>query len=414
MPRPPRDRPLRTTLRSARRLGAPLLARRHLLPPAVDSLLERVRWSGPRSTVAAGEAPTGPGALVIAPANFAGQGWAWARAYEQATGSRAAAWAYRTDGVFRFPADWSPSMEGVARLSGATQRHRFEDVARVSAVVLEAGRPLFGGLFGFDPVREVRALRARGVRVALLWHGTDIRLPSEHARTHPLSPFGSTIPPAQAARLESTAHRNRSRAARAGVPQIVSTPDLLESVPGATWCPVVVDVDAWAVGAVPVLERARPVVVHLPSNEAVKGSDLVRAALRDLDREGLIELREATRLPADEVRSLYRHADVVLDQFRLGIYGVAACEAMAAGRVVLSDVDATVRRRVRAETGLELPVVQTSAAQVRERLVEVLADRRRYRERAADGAAFVRAVHDGRRSAAVLRALVGSAAAGDR
>lgn len=397
--------PLAVTGLARRALGAlatPLLARRHLLPDAVDRTLDRVRWVGPPPAgLGHAPAPSAPGGLLVGPANFAGQGLAWARAFERSTGLPGTCWAYRTDPVFGFSADWDPPV-AVYRASRAWQRAQLELVATsYRTVVIEAGRPLFGVLHGYDPVREARELVARGLRVAMLWHGTDIRLPSEHAATHALSPYGTTVPADRTARLESTARRNRARLERFGGPALVSTPDLLTSVPDARWCPVVVDVDAWR-SDVPVLERERPVVAHVPSNAAVKGTDLVRGTLDDLHRAGRIEYREAAGLTADRVRQLYREADVVLDQFRLGIYGVAACEAMAAGRVVLSHVDASVRERVRTLAGRELPVVETPAAELAARLEDVLTRRDHYRRVAAEGVAFVADVHDGRRSAAVL------------
>lgn len=405
----------RTLRRGLRAVAAPVLERRHLLPEPVERVIQHVRWAGrPPADLVPPPRPDGGRGLLVAPANFAGQGWQWARAYERWTGRPAACWMYRTDPVFAFPADWGPSV-AVNRAPRRWQRAQLDLVtACFDTVVIEAGRPLFGRLLGFDPVREAQVLRARGLRVALLWHGTDVRLPSEHAATHPLSPYAGALDAGHVGRLEATARRNRRRLARFDGPTLVSTPDLLADVPEADWCPVVVDVGAWA-SDVPLLERERPVVVHVPSSVALKGTDLVRDVLLDLDRQGVVEYREAAGLPSAEVRDLYRSADVVLDQFRLGIYGVAACEAMAAGRLVLSHVDASVRATVRARTGLDLPVVETPADEVRARLLDVVARREHHRALAARGPAFVAEVHDGRRSAAVLARLSGAAPeAGDR
>ncbi|NCT91325.1 glycosyltransferase family 4 protein [Cellulomonas sp. APG4] len=395
-------------------LGAvvgPALDRRHLLPEPLDRAVDAVRWAGPvrhgLEDRALPSATRGDGALLVAPANFAGQGWEWARAYERATGRPAAAWMITADPVFAYQADHSTGLE-VQRASRAWQRRQLERVlSTFDAVVLEAGRPLFGSLFGFDARREADALRSAGLDVAVLWHGTDIRLPSEHAATHPLSPYGTAPLLRRSRRLESVARRNRRRMRGFAGTVLVSTPDLLAAVPGSQWCPVVVDTESWASTA-PVLERVRPVVVHVPSNPLLKGTDLVRPHLQRLHDAGVVEYREAAGLTSAEVRQLYREADVVLDQFRLGIYGVAACEAMAAGRVVLSSVDTSVRDEVHARTGHELPVVETPAAQLTDRLTELLADRDGARRRAAAGVGFVAAVHDGRRSAAELAALVGT------
>ncbi|GEL95168.1 glycosyltransferase family 4 protein [Cellulomonas composti] len=394
-----------------RAAGGAVTSRRHRLPAALDNAIERLKWARTPWTADPATLPpvvsrrTGrPARVLVAPANFAGQGHAWVEALERA-GVPAVSWAFTADDRFGFGADHVLRLADAHRASRAYQRRVFDLVAsNVEAVVIEAGRPLFGRLHGFDPVAEARALAERGVRVALLWHGTDVRVPSAHAATHPASPFSP--PTARTRALESVALRNRRRARGFTGPVLVSTPDLLPGWPGARWCPVVVDAARWACDDPP-LVRAVPVVVHAPSNGGLKGTDLVTAALEPLAAAAVVEYRVVSGVPSDEVRALYRDADVVLDQFRLGIYGVAACEAMAAGRLVVSNVDAQVRDAVRAAAGVDLPVLEASGADLAAVLRGVLDDRDRARALAGSGPALVAALHDGRRSAAVLADALG-------
>jgi hypothetical protein len=101
--------------------------------------------------------------------------------------------------------------------------------------------------------------------------------------------------------------------------------------------------------------------------------------------------------------ALIAGSDIVLDQFRIGVYGVADAEAMAAGRLVLSYASDSVRERVRAQRGLELPIVEVTPATLEATLRDVLARRDHYRAFAATGLPFARAVHDGTASAEALR-----------
>ena len=105
---------------------------------------------------------------------------------------------------------------------------------------------------------------------------------------------------------------------------------------------------------------------------------------------------------AEQMPEVYGTADIVLDQFALGIYGVAACEALAAGRIVVSHVGEFTRDAVRDRTGLRLPIIEARADRLDAVLRSVVAERERYRALAASGPEFVRTVHDGRRSAQVL------------
>ena len=138
-------------------------------------------------------------------------------------------------------------------------------------------------------------------------------------------------------------------------PVFVSTPDQLDYLPGATWLPVVVDTDRWRPGP-PVLDRPVPLVVHAPSTPWLKGTDQVLATLQPLADAGRIELRLVTGMPPAQAAELIRSADVVVDQVLLGLYGVLACEAMSAGRLVLGNVGERLRSRVPAD----LPVIEVT------------------------------------------------------
>lgn len=345
--------------------------------------------------------PTAPRRLFVGPANFAGQGMAWTRAVERTLPDvRGVCFALEITGGFSFPDDFHvPPL--VYRRNRRWQAEQFAYVKEFSHVLIEAGRPLFADLFRLDPFREARVLEAAGVRVAMISHGSDSRIPSRHAARFPWSPYRDRdwveVP-----RLEAQATRMVQRLRAFTGPVFVSTPDLLDDLPFGLWCPVVVDPEVWRSEA-PVLERDVPVVVHAPSNPRVKGSAAVDAALEPLHEKGLVEYRRIGRVPAEEMPALYADADIVLEQFRLGSYGVAACEAMAAGRVVVGNVTPTVRQRVKVRTGLDVPIVQAEPAEIGAVVERLVAERDEARAAARAGVEYVHRVHDGTYSAGVLR-----------
>lgn len=397
-----------------RRAWSQVTRSRHRLPPSLDGLVERLKWSFARAPANLRLAPAAAGPeprVLIAPTNFAGQGHAWAAALTRQGPGGAVNWAFLAGPGFGFKADYIQPIS-VNSASGRFQSAQFARVAdHCQAVVIESGWPLFGRLFGYSAAREALALETVGLAVAALWHGSDIRLPSEHRAAHPLSPYALPELRSRAAELESTALRHRRSMLHLGLPQLVSTPDLLDQVKDAAWCPVVVNPDVFAAGraegAAPILAGGRPKVVHIPSDPLVKGTDLVDPVLRRLADAGRIEYIRAEGLTAAEVLALYARADVVADQFRMGIYGVAAAEAMALGRLVVSDVDQSVRASVAERTGLVLPIEQTPAQDLAERLEQMIRDPVPFRALAARGPAFAAAVHSGARSAAALTAALG-------
>lgn len=348
-------------------------------------------------------APTGGAAtrVFIGPANSAGQGYRWARALEAAApGTTVTSMAFqREQNPFAYPIDQAvPS--GYAAHSPAWQRRQRDAVATYAAAILESAQPPFSRLAGTDAVAQARQLREAGVACALLFHGSDIRDPAAHLAAEPHSHFSADA--AFRAQMASVTARSRAVIAEAGLPVFVSTPDLLGEVPGARWLPVVIDVDAWATDTPPLAHDGPPRVVHVPSSSFVKGTELVDGALQAMHDAGEIVYRRVGGIPHADMPAVYRDADIVIDQFRVGNYGVAACEALAAGRIAVSHVSAAVRERTRELTGSDLPVVEATPENLREVLTGILSDRSAAQRAASAGPAFVRAWHDGTRSGVVL------------
>jgi hypothetical protein len=236
----------------------------------------------------------------------------------------------------------------------------------------------------------------------VLLHGSETRRPAPHAERYAWSPFGRSENATQTSRLVKATDTVHALLERWDGPVFVSTLDLLDDVPGATWLPVVVGPDLFR-PAPPPLQRERPVVVHAPSSPLLKGTGFVEPVLRRLDAEGVIDYRPLAVVPAAFVGDLLRDADVVVDQVVLGNPGVLAAQAMAAGRVVVAHLAEPVRERF----PLPVPVAEATPADLEDVLRAVCADRERYAAQAATGVAFARELHDGRRSAAVLAGLVG-------
>ena len=350
-------------------------------------------------------ARTTPVRLVIGHANYAEQAWHLARAAERLSGVEAIAVHLQgRNARFGFRSDLSVP-DAIYQHSAHWRRRFFADVSRhVTHAIIESGRPLFGRLHNFDVVRDVEALRSRGLQVAFHAHGSELRLPSRHRELDEWSPFhvtGDAALDAETARLEAGALRFREQLARAEVPLFVSTPELLLDAPSATWLPLVIDPGRWATDA-PVLQRDVLRVVHAPTNPHLKGTALIEPVLESLVEEGLIDYRRWEGVPSSDMPASVAEADVVLEQFRIGTYSAVAVESMAAGRLVIAHVHEQVRAVVRKSTGLELPIVEATPASLDAVLRDVALHRETYARIAASGPEFVATVHDGAMSSRAL------------
>lgn len=326
--------------------------------------------------------------VLIGPANFAGQATLWARALESrfpGVGARS----FATESAFGFPADALVAPR-VFQNSRTWQRAQAAAATGFTHLLVESMVPPFGRLAGRDLQRQLRLLGS-GPRVAFVLHGTDVR-----SARRPVEQL--TAGERQADRI---AARKRALLAGSEGPAFVTTPDLLDDVPQAVWLPVVIDVDSWARPDAHAASAAMR-VVHVPSSSAIKGTAAITPAAQALHDAGAIDYRPASGVSHADMVGILRTADVVLDQFVLGSYGVAACEAMAAGAVVVGHVSRPVRDRVLAATGHELPIVEATPDTL-SGVLRRLADDADARARiASDGLAFVCDVHDGRMSADII------------
>ncbi len=344
--------------------------------------------------------------VLIGPVNSAGQAAAWARALrERCPDTDAVSLAVARSGGFAHDADVLVP-HPVFAWSGHWQRSMRRTVeSDVSHVLVESARSPFAGGLRADLDRDLAWLRGRGIGAALIWHGSDIRDAQRHA-VDELSPYRDAEWSARA-ELAAQSARHRALAAHSGLPSLVSTPDLLDDVPSAVWLPVVVDMSRWA-STLPVLDHEGPLrVVHAPSNALVKGTALIEPILHRLQREGIIDYRRLESTDHASMPARIAEADVVLDQFRLGSYGVAAVEALAAGRIVVGRLHDVVRERVLAAVGVEVPIVSSAPRDLESTLRDLASDHEMARSIAERGPAFARAVHDGAMAATVVARVMG-------
>ncbi|HKG44498.1 MAG TPA: hypothetical protein VKB10_09695 [Gaiellaceae bacterium] len=119
-------------------------------------------------------------------------------------------------------------------------------------------------------------------------------------------------------------------------------------------------------------------IAHAPSRRAVKGTEAVLAAVEQLRRRGApVELDLIEGVTNREARLRYAAADVVIDQLRIGWYGMFAIESMALAKPVVVHVDEQAAAETEEAFGRELPLVRADEASLEDvlaRLVEVRAE----------------------------------------
>jgi hypothetical protein len=134
--------------------------------------------------------------------------------------------------------------------------------------------------------------------------------------------------------------------------------------------------------------RRVPLVVHAPSDDRIKGTRAILAALRRLREEGVrFEIELLKGVPNREVRRRLTDADVLIDQIHLPMHGKLAVEGMASGCAVATC------DRADLEPAPSRPLWHVSGPSLHDRLRTLLTDRALRVRLAHEGRAYAREHH---------------------
>lgn len=225
--------------------------------------------------------------------------------------------------------------------------------------------------------------RALGKHLVFHYHGCDVRNRAHMLATHARATCTECDPFCIPKRQERILREARQHAHA----EIVSTPDLLESVPTARQ----VHVAAWLPDYRPLPVRDTPrLVLHAPTNRLIKGTKYVEAAFAQLQPKFPgVEFRVVEKTAWPSLKDQMAECDVFVDQVFMGWYGMVSVEAMALARPTLAYVRPDFEPRAR-----DCPVVRTSLETLAGDLEALLRDAARRRALGEAGRAYVEREHE--------------------
>ena len=342
--------------------------------------------------------------ILLGATNSAGQANSWAMALRKAGRNAKSLQIVSNENGSWFSADLTINRSQWKPLEFRKQLFK-EVTTQHSGVLLESLRPIFAlnqpSLFtAQEGLNDLLDLKHAGLKVAVVFHGSDIRDQLHHAKMDEFSPYRNPIDPAKFEAIRFRADQTRLVARnlnRHRIKHFVTTPDLLHELPDATWLPAVIDIAKFET-TTEVKNSSGPLkVLFLPSNGWLKSEGLVTPVLDKLVKEGVIKLIANGPVSNAEIPALIESADVVIDRFD-GVVGVASIEAMAAKRLVIANVAPWIYSRAEVTP----PVIHATPNTLAEKLREIASENFNHKQITDAGFEYVNKWHDGKESATRL------------
>jgi glycosyltransferase involved in cell wall biosynthesis len=240
----------------------------------------------------------------------------------------------------------------------------------------------FGNTLFPWPFPDLPLLRALGKRIIFHFCGCDVRNRAGNLAKYAISGCHECV---------SLVCRGKHRPPLHDAAAVfVSTPDLLEDVPGAVLIPGPIDLTRWR----PVPPRGTPPtpeeplrILHAPTDREIKGTRYVLDAVERL-KSATLQVLEG--IPAAEVPAFVGQADIVVDQLMIGAYGTFSVEAMAVGRPVVCRI----REDLRAHYPATLPIVSADPETVYAALERLAQDASARAALGRAGTTYAQQVHE--------------------
>jgi glycosyltransferase involved in cell wall biosynthesis len=246
---------------------------------------------------------------------------------------------------------------------------------------------LYFGLTLFPrPNPDLKLLRALGKRVVFHYCGCDVRDRETTLQKYDLSGCSECV-----SLICRRMHHLDPTLADA---VLVSTPDLLEFVPGARLMPGPVDLAKWT----PRPRRTSPItaddpvrILHAPSDREIKGTRHLLDAIERLKAAGYpVELMMLEGVAHDRVAEFCDRSDIAVDQLMIGAYGTVSIEMMAKGVPVVCRIRDDLRHHYPAD----LPIVSADPKSVYGVLEGLITQPERWADLGRRGVEYVRREHE--------------------
>lgn len=248
----------------------------------------------------------------------------------------------------------------------------------------------FGNSLAGNRLYDVRFLKKLGKKIFFYFCGCDIRDSKEVIAKYEFSGCKDCWP------MLCSANRDRAYDVAVELADgiFVSTPDLLDFVPGSIWLPPPIDLQALDELSRKIdykQDTGKIVVAHAPTSRMIKGSRYVIEAVEALQRESYnIELKLIENMPYEAALAEYVKADIVIDQLLIGWYGLVSIEMMALRKPVICYI----REDLRQYVSDEIPLISANILNLKDVLRSLIERPDSWKSQGERGRKYVEKYHE--------------------
>lgn len=142
---------------------------------------------------------------------------------------------------------------------------------------------------------------------------------------------------------------------------------------------------------IPDINNQMPVILHIPTEPKVKGTDLIIAACDKLKKDGYrFEFRLKRQLTQQEFYKEIVNCDIYVDELKCGAHGVTAIEVMCAGKPTITYI----RDDLISAYPSDLPIINTNPDTIYDNLKKLILNASLRNEIGLKSRAYVEKYHD--------------------
>jgi len=131
-------------------------------------------------------------------------------------------------------------------------------------------------------------------------------------------------------------------------------------------------------------------IVHAPTSPEIKGTDSVLKVIDELRNKYTFNFKLVQGISHTQAKKIYEEADIVIDQLRIGSYGLLAIEAMAMGKTVICYISDPMKDKY----PKDLPIISANPDNLKDKLEYLIINKDMLGKIGENGRTFVEKYHD--------------------